>query len=55
MMDLHSSNGTLVNGVRVHHAVLAQNDRLQVGNVVFVTRRNWNMWRRPSSVGKLKA
>jgi diguanylate cyclase (GGDEF)-like protein len=33
--DLHSANGTLVNGNLVERATLSGNDRLQVGNILF--------------------
>ena len=37
--DLDSQNGVLVNGTRVHSAVLCDRDQLQLGDAVFIFRR----------------
>jgi pSer/pThr/pTyr-binding forkhead associated (FHA) protein len=34
--DLESSNGIYLNGVKVHSAVLREDDHLQLGDVIFV-------------------
>ncbi|MBN2499069.1 MAG: FHA domain-containing protein [Deltaproteobacteria bacterium] len=36
--DLNSYNGTFLNGVKVHSAVLRPGDTIQIGNIVFVFR-----------------
>ena len=38
--DLKSTNGTFVNGERIEQALLASGDRLQVGRVELVARRD---------------
>lgn len=35
-VDLDSSNGVFLNGVRIHSAVLRHGDRVQLGDVIFV-------------------
>lgn len=35
-VDLNSSNGVFLNGIRVHSAVLREGDQLQLGDVVFI-------------------
>lgn len=37
--DLDSQNGVLINGTRVHSAVLCDRDQLQLGDAVFIFRR----------------
>lgn len=37
--DLDSQHGVLVNGTRVHSAVLRDRDQLQLGDAVFIFRR----------------
>lgn len=38
LRDLHSSNGTFLNGARVKEATLANGDEIRAGNTVFVIR-----------------
>jgi len=38
LLDLHSSNGTFLNGARVKEAILANGDEIRAGNTVFVFR-----------------
>ena len=38
ILDLQSSNGTLLNGARVKEAILANGDEIRAGNTVFVIR-----------------
>jgi pSer/pThr/pTyr-binding forkhead associated (FHA) protein len=38
LLDLHSSNGTFLNGARVKEATLANGDEIRAGNTVFVIR-----------------
>jgi Domain of unknown function (DUF4123)/FHA domain len=38
LLDLHSSNGTFLNGARVKDAILANGDEIRAGNTVFVIR-----------------
>lgn len=40
VVDLKSTNGTFVNGKRVHKATLADGDRLRVGRVELTVARN---------------
>jgi pSer/pThr/pTyr-binding forkhead associated (FHA) protein len=40
VVDLKSTNGTYVNGKRVHRAELQKGDRLRVGRVELVVSRN---------------
>jgi pSer/pThr/pTyr-binding forkhead associated (FHA) protein len=37
-MDLESANGTFLNGVKIHAAVLREGDQMQLGDVVIVFR-----------------
>jgi pSer/pThr/pTyr-binding forkhead associated (FHA) protein len=37
--DLDSQNGVLINGTRVHSAVLRDRDQVQLGDAVFIFRR----------------
>ena len=37
-VDLGSTNGFFVNGVRVHSAVLRDGDTIQLGDVIFIYR-----------------
>lgn len=55
VIDLISSNGTWVNGMRVRHATLQQNHRIQIGDVMFAVRRNMNPWRLPLGKHSLRA
>jgi pSer/pThr/pTyr-binding forkhead associated (FHA) protein len=40
VVDLKSTNGTFVNGKRVHKAQLADGDKLRVGRVELVVKKN---------------